>query len=125
MTEADTAAATPEAPPGWTCARCQMTLSWTADAENPELPSTWTHEDDGFYCLACRRDRAGDASVDDLPGDAPLAIRQRTRFQGRIDFEIQRDPDRPDNRIAKACRTSTLAVRKARTRLGLPRPPQV
>jgi hypothetical protein len=102
-----------------------MTLSWTADAANPELPSTWTHEDDGFYCLACRRDRAGDASVDDLPGDAPLAIRQRTRFQGRIDFEIQRDPDRPDNRIAKACRTSTLAVRKARTRLGLPRPPQV
>lgn len=125
MTEADTAAATPEVRAGWTCARCEMTLSWTADAENPALPSSWVNEDGAFYCLACRRDRAGDESVDELPGDANLATRQRTRFQGRIDFEIQRDPDRPDSRIAKACRTSTLAVRKARTRLGLPRAPQV
>jgi hypothetical protein len=102
-----------------------MTLSWTVDAENPGLPSTWIEEDGGFYCLACRRDRAGDACVDDLPVDASLAERQRSRFQGRIDFEIQRDPDRADGRIAKACRTSTLAIRKARTRLGLPRPPQM
>ncbi len=125
MVDADAVPATPEARSGWTCGRCQMTLSWTAEAENPELPTSWIHEDGAFYCLACRRDRAGDASVDDLPLDAPLATRQQTRFRARIDFEIQRDPDRPDGRIAKACRTSTLAVRKARNRLGLPRAPQV
>lgn len=114
-----------ESQAGWTCARCQMTLSWTADARHPELPSSWAREDGAFYCLACRRDRAGEASVDGLPADAPVAIRQRARFDARIDFEIQRDPARPDSRIAKACRTSTLAIRKARTRLGLPRPPQM
>ncbi len=31
-----------------------------------------------------------------------------------------RDPERPDNQIAKSCHTSIIAVRKARDRLGVP-----
>jgi hypothetical protein len=100
-----------------------MTLRWTAEAENPALPSTWAEEDGALYCLSCRRDRAGDEAMHGLPADARADARARARSQARVEFEIQRDPERPDNRIAKACRTSTPAVRKARTRLGLHSPP--
>jgi hypothetical protein len=96
-----------------------MTLRWTEEAKNPVLPTTWVEEDGGVYCLSCRRDRAGDEAIDNLPSDTPASDRAKARSQGRLDFEIRRDPERPDNRIAKACRTSTPAVRRARTRLGL------
>ena len=112
----------PETEAGWTCARCEMTLRWMPEAANPELPSTWIEEGDDLYCLACRRDRAGDDAVDGLPLNAPADDRQRARSQARIEFEIERDPDRPDNRIAKACHTSAMAVRKARAGLGLQPP---
>jgi len=47
----------------WTCARCDVKVSWTADVERPALPVTWIREDNGLYCLACRRDRAGEAAL--------------------------------------------------------------
>jgi len=122
MTESHPTPAAPEAEAGWTCARCEMTLRWMPEAANPELPSTWIEEDDVLYCLACRRDRAGDEAVESLPLNAPADTRQRARSQARIEFEIERDPDRPDNRIAKACHTSAMAVRKARAGLGLQPP---
>ena len=31
----------------WTCERCQVTVSWMADVERPELPGTWIREGDG------------------------------------------------------------------------------
>lgn len=122
MIESHPTLATPEAQAGWTCARCEMTLRWMPDAADAELPSTWIEVDGDLYCLACRRDRAGDQALDDLPVNAPADVRQRARSQARIEFEIQRDPERPDNRIAKACHTSAMAVRKARARLGLQPP---
>ena len=51
---------------------------------------------------------------------APAAERQKLRSHARIDFEVKRDPERPDNLIAKSCHTSIIAVRKARARLGIP-----
>lgn len=108
---------------GWTCAGCEMTVSWMPDAEDTKLPSTWVKEDGALYCLSCRRDRAGDQALEGLPDDASTEVRHRTRSQGRLEFEILRDPGRPDGRIAKSCRTSTPAVRKARARLGLQSPP--
>jgi hypothetical protein len=96
-----------------------MTVSFTPEAENPRLPTTWVKEEDGeLYCLACRRDMAGEAGLQDVPDDAPDQTRLKVRSQARIEFEIKRDPDRQDNLIAKACGTSTVAVRKARARLG-------
>lgn len=124
MTESEPTAAMPRGTAsGWTCARCEMTVRWGPEAKAFELPSSWVEEGGVAYCLSCRRDRAGDAAMDGLPVDAPSADRQRARSKGRLEFEILRDPGRPDSRIAKACRTSTPAVRKVRAGLGLSSPP--
>ena len=106
----------------WTCTRCEMTVSFADDVERPRLPSTWSQEDGLLYCLSCRREMAGEASLEGIDEDIPNDKRLQLRSQARIEFEINRDPGRPDNQIAKACRTSTLAVRKARARLGLESP---
>ncbi len=94
-----------------------MTVSWLPGAETQGRPESWADEGGELHCLSCRRDRAGDEAIDDLPDGAPPPDRQRARSNARIEFEIERDPERPDNRIANACHTSTLAVRKARMRL--------
>jgi hypothetical protein len=120
MTEANSAAATSEPPiTAWTCGRCEMTVTFTDEVKSPRLPTTWASENGILYCLSCRREMAGEAGVEELDEGAPSEDRQRARSQGRIEFEIRRDPERPDNRIAKACHTSTVAVRKARARLGI------
>jgi len=104
----------------WTCARCEMTASWMPGVERPERPANWAEEDGLLYCLSCRRELAGDAGVAHMDDDASLEERRKLRHAARVEFEITRDPTRPDNRIAKACGTSTPAVRKARQRLGVP-----
>jgi hypothetical protein len=96
-----------------------MTVSFAPDVESPRLPSTWVEEDGELYCLACRRDMAGEAGLDGVDEDAPNQTRLQLRSHARIEFEIKRDPSREDNRIAKAVGTSTFAVRKARARLGM------
>jgi hypothetical protein len=103
----------------WTCARCEMTVSFADEVERPRLPSTWGREDGVLYCLSCRRDMAGEAGLEGIDEDTPNEKRIQIRSQARIEFEINRDPGRPDNQIAKACRTSTVAVRRARARLDV------
>jgi hypothetical protein len=101
-----------------------VTVSFSPDVERPRLPTTWVREDGELYCLSCRRDMAAEAGLEGVDEDIPRQKRLQIRSQARIDFEIQRDPSREDNRIAKACGTSTFAVRKARARLELePRSP--
>jgi hypothetical protein len=113
----------PEAPTiDWTCARCRVTVSWRADVETPKLPASWSDEGGELHCLTCRRDLAGEAGLADMPEDAPAADRQRLHSHARVEFEIKRDPDRPDNQIAQVCHTSVISVRKARERIGVPRP---
>jgi hypothetical protein len=99
-----------------------MTVSFADDVDSPRLPTTWAREDGLLYCLSCRREMAGDASVVGIEEGTSNEKRLQLRSQARIEFEINRDPERPDNQIAKACRTSTVAVRKARARLGLESP---
>ena len=94
-----------------------MTVSFSPDVDRPRLPTTWAKENGELYCLACRRDMAGEAGLEEIPEDAPDQTRLKVRSQARIEFEINRDPYRQDNVIAKACGTSTVAVRKARARL--------
>ena len=107
------------APNTWTCARCEVTVSFSPDVEKPRLPTTWSQEEGVLYCLSCRRDMAGDAGVAGIDEDSSNQAKSQIRSQARVEFEIRRDPERQDNQIAKACGTSTVAVRKARTRLGL------
>lgn len=103
----------------WTCARCEVTVSWMADVKRPELPATWIEERGELYCLACRREMAAEASLAEVGEKISSSERQQISSRARIEFELKRRPDREDNRVAKACNTSIAAVRKARARLGL------
>jgi hypothetical protein len=107
-----------EAPADWTCARCDVTVSWMPDAERPALPATWIKDGDELYCLACRRERAGEAALVGLD-EASADTRRKAETRARIDFEMKRRPDNQDSRIAQACHTSIKAVKQARVRLGL------
>ena len=109
----------PAAPNTWTCSRCEVTVSFAPDFENTGLPATWIEEDGELYCLGCRRDMAGDAGLQGVDEEVSSQKRLQMRSHARIEFEIKRDPTREDNRIAKACGTSTFAVRQARARLGM------
>ena len=113
---ANSASATPNT---WTCTRCDVTVSFSPDVVDTGLPSTWSQEDGELYCLSCRRDMAGEAGLEGLDEDMPNQKRLQIRSHARIEFEIKRDPTREDNRIAKACGTSTVSVRKARARMGM------
>jgi hypothetical protein len=102
-----------------------VTVSFSPDVEDTSMPATWIDEEGELYCLSCRREMAGDAGVAEVSEDTPNQERLKVRSRARIEFEIQRDPSRPDNRIAKACGTSTVAVRRARVKLGLEPPSQI
>jgi hypothetical protein len=43
--------------------------------------------------------------------------RAKLRSTAVVEFEIERNPERPEGEIARAARTSIAAVRKARKRL--------
>jgi hypothetical protein len=92
-------------------------VSFSPEVKRPRLPATWVREDGELYCLGCRRELAADAGLVGVSDEVPPQRRLQIRSHARIEFEIKRDPERPDNQIAKACSTSTFAVRKARTRL--------
>lgn len=103
----------------WTCTRCEVTVSWMAEVERPELPATWAEERGELYCLGCRREMAAEASLAELDEGISSSERQQVSSRARIEFELKRVPHRQDNRIAKSCNTSVINVRKARVRLGL------
>lgn len=106
----------------WTCERCEVTVGLPKGPDTPKLPVGWEKRGKKLYCLACRREMAEEDSVADIPEGAPAAKSQQLRSAARVEFEIKRDPNRPDNQIAQACRTSIPAVKKARERLGMPGP---
>jgi hypothetical protein len=103
----------------WTCDRCEVTVSWTADTEVPALPGTWIREGDELYCLGCRRERAGEAALVELDEATSVERRHQVETRARVEFEMKRRPEREDGRIAKACHTNVKTVQKARVRLGL------
>jgi hypothetical protein len=102
----------------WTCARCEVTVSWTAEVERPALPGTWIREGDELYCLGCRRERAGEAALVGLDEESAERRRQ-AESRARIDFEMKRRPEVQDSRIAKVCHTNVKSVQQARVRLGM------
>lgn len=101
----------------WTCGRCEMTSRWAAGHECGDCPPNWAKEKGIYYCLACRRERAAEAKLAEVPASR-AADRAKLRLTAIIEFEIERDPDRTNGEIAKAARCSPLAVVKARQRLA-------
>jgi hypothetical protein len=98
-----------------------MTSTWINGLEgDATAPPNWFTDDNGdYYCLVCRRERAVEialAEADDLGTEA----RAKLRSTAVVEFEIERDPERPEGEIARAARTSVAAVRKARKRLEAP-----
>jgi hypothetical protein len=84
-----------------------------------ESPPNWGEENGIAYCLSCRREMAGEAKAAALNGDGTPANRVRADAEGRVEFELGRDPDRCDTRIARTCGTNVILVRQVRQRLGV------
>jgi hypothetical protein len=106
----------------WTCSDCGVSAS-RSDEEPVPIPATWDSCADGTFCLTCRRRRVGEAAVDSAPADSDRDKRARLRRTAVLEFEVQRDPDRTNGAIAKACRSSIAAVAAARQKLDAPAPP--
>lgn len=106
----------------WTCERCAVNVSWLPGSDTPKLPTGWTDDKKGCYCLLCRRALAAEAALDDAPSDTTRENRAKLRSAALIEFEIKRDPERGNGEIARACRSSVPAVVKARKRLGFAEP---
>jgi hypothetical protein len=110
--------ATAEIAKKWTCDRCSMSVS-RMDGGRAELPDSWDSNDEGDFCLTCRRERAAEAALEAAPSDSNAETRAKLRRAGLIEFEVKRTPDLADGQIARACRSSAAAVAAARERLQL------
>ena len=101
----------------WACDRCAVTITWMPGFERKGLPAGWTRRGDKAHCLQCRRAIAAEAANETAPAGATREERAKLRAEALIEFEIRRDPDRPNGEIAKVVRCSVPAVLKARRRL--------
>jgi hypothetical protein len=101
----------------WTCDRCGVTVRWMPGCGSGELPEAWIEQDDVVLCLACRRALAGEAGVEAAGASLSPEGRVRLRKEATVEFEIDRDADRTDQIIARACGTSPATVTRARERL--------
>jgi hypothetical protein len=105
----------------FTCSRCDVKVSWMDGSGQAELPDNWTVTDEGTFCLLCRRAIAEEVALDAADEEASPEARAKLRKLALVEFELQRDPERADGEIARACRSSVPAVEKARRELKLPR----
>ena len=99
----------------WLCARCEMSITWMPGHEPTGPPAGWATDEGETYCLACRRERAAEAACTE---GATIEDRAKLRRAALLQFEIERDPERPNGEIARAVRCSVPAVVKARNALG-------
>jgi hypothetical protein len=112
-----TATPTRNATRGFCCDRCEVTITWMPGYERKALPAGWSRRGNKAHCLQCRRAIAAEAANDTAPAGATREERAKLRAEALIEFEIRRDPDRPNGEIAKVVRCSVPAVLKARRRL--------
>jgi hypothetical protein len=104
--------------PSWRRARCGVTARWLPGRQRQGLPAGWAQQDGGTYCLACRLGLAAEAGVATAPAGTTRQARARLRAWALLEFEIERDPDRPNGEIARAAGSSVPAVIKARRRFA-------
>jgi len=112
-----TATATRTRAPSWTCARCAVTISWVPGRERRGFPSGWAKLSGEPHCLRCRREHAAQSAIDNAPPEVSREERAKLRAAAVLEFELVRDPDRPNGEIAKVVRCSVPAVLKSRRRL--------
>ena len=103
---------------GATCDGCGVTVRGMDGAEQSGLPASWVTSRRGTYCLHCRRAMAADQAVEGASAKSTREERAKLRARALVEFEVKRDPDRPNGEIAKACRASVSAVIRARERVG-------
>ncbi len=101
----------------WRCQRCDVTISYMPGHERKGVPAGWAVTKGKSHCLRCRRAEAAEAAIQRAPADTTREERAKIRAAAILDFEILRDPDRPNGEIAKVVRCSVPAVLKARRRL--------
>jgi hypothetical protein len=106
----------------WTCDGCGVSAG-RIDGKPVPLPDAWVSSAEGRFCLVCRRERAADAALEAAPVGTRVDARAKLRRAALIEFEVSRTPDHADGTIARACRTSVMAVTQARHRMRLPDPP--
>jgi len=104
----------------WTCDRCGVSTG-RMDGKRAVLPENWASSAVGRFCLACRRERAGEAALESAPSEARDA-RVKLRRAAIVEFEVRRMPEHADSAIAKACGSSASVVAEARRRLGVAAP---
>jgi len=109
--------ATKSQAPSWTCDRCGVAIRYLPGHEPSGPPAGWSVDDGDTHCLTCRRDRAAEAAHVRAGPDVSREDRAKLRARGRIDFEIERDPERTNGEIAKSLGCSVPAVLKARRQL--------
>ena len=97
----------------WSCDRCGVSVG-RMDGERVILPDTWSRTEAGLHCLGCSRAQAEDAAIEAAPAGTVHADIARIRRVARVEFEISRTPDAPDQTIARACRTSASKVEAIR-----------
>jgi hypothetical protein len=103
--------------PSWTCDRCGVAIRYLPGHEPAGPPAGWTVEDGDTHCLTCRRDLAAEAAYQRAAPEMSREDRAKLRAGGRIDFEIERDPERTNGEIARSLGCSVPAVVKARRKL--------
>jgi hypothetical protein len=101
----------------WRCQRCDVTISYMPGHERNGPPAGWETKGGKHYCLRCRRAEAADEAIEMAPADTTREERAKIRATAVLEFEILRDPDRPNGEIAKVVRCSVPAVLKSRRRL--------
>jgi hypothetical protein len=101
----------------WRCERCDVTISYMPGHERTTPPAGWDTKGRKAHCLRCRRAEAADAAIERAPANTTREERAKMRAAAVLEFEILRDPDRPNGEIAKVVRCSVPAVLKSRRRL--------
>jgi hypothetical protein len=85
--------------------------------ERKAPPAGWDAKNGKSHCLRCRRAEAAEDAIQRAPADTNREDRAKIRAAAILDFEILRDPDRPNGEIAKVVRCSVPAVVKSRRRI--------
>lgn len=105
----------------WTCDRCGVSAG-QINGGRCGLPAGWESSGKAQLCLACRRQRAGEAAMDAASEHRSNAEGAQLRRAAVVEFEIRRLPGRSNRQIANVCRTSVQAVARSRKKLGTPAP---
>ena len=101
----------------WRCERCDVSITYMVGHERNDPPAGWAKDGGRSHCLRCRRAQAAEEAIERAPADTTREERAKILAAAILDFEIQRDPDRPNGEIAKVVRCSVPAVVKSRRRI--------